>query len=74
MASFQVTLTPEEAVSLLAKFGTSGTLPETDGVSLSYASSIDTGSADTVTFTIVKKPFYVSIGQIEHHVRGLLGI
>lgn len=69
MASFQVTLTPEEAVSLLAKFGASGTLPETDGVSLSYAST-----GNFVTFTIVKKPFYVSIGQIEHHVRGLLGL
>lgn len=67
--SFNVTLTPEEASSLSAKFGDSGTLPETDGVSLSYART-----GNFITFTIVKKPFYVSIGQIEQHVRGLIGL
>lgn len=68
-SSFSVTLTPEEAASLSAKFGDSGYLPETDGVSLRYARS-----GNCVSFSIVKKPFYVSIGQIEHHVRGLLGL
>jgi hypothetical protein len=46
---------------------TSGTLPETEGVVLSYVVSVT-----KVTFTVEKKPFLVPVSVIQNRVRNLL--
>lgn len=51
----------------------SGTLPEVDGVQLSYVVSASTKSLYAIEFTIIKKPFYVTVDTIKAHIRGLLG-
>lgn len=52
---------------------TSGTLPESHGVALSY--HITHGSPQhIITFDIVHKPALVSVSMIQRHVLGLLGL
>lgn len=82
--SFIVTLTPEQTTELypkLAELGISvvgqnyiapGTLPEVDGVQLSYVAIRGTNLDVTITFTVDKKPFYVSMDAIEAHVKALI--
>lgn len=68
-STFQITLTPDQ-IGKLSKQGfssTSGTLPETSGVVLSY---VIEGTVATVT--IEKKPFYVPVSAIVSHVQNLL--
>lgn len=73
--TFQIALTQEEytqAASKLSENGlslTSGTLPASHGVSLAYVvNGLD------VTFTVLSKPFFVSVDMIENGVKSLLGI
>jgi hypothetical protein len=51
----------------------SGTLPEVDGVELSY-SVVKFADQARVMFSVIKKPMLVSLGMIESHVKGLLGV
>jgi hypothetical protein len=73
--TFQLALTQDEYTQAAAKLTadglsiTTGTLPTTHGVSLSYV--VD---GLVVTFTVLSKPFYVSVAMIENGVKGLLGI
>ena len=63
---------------------TSGTLPEVDGVQLSYIVagtnvvyhpfSATPNDYVRLEFTVVKKPFYVPVDAIRKHVAGLLGV
>lgn len=65
-----VQVVTSEQIATLANKGfstTSGTLPETSGVILSYVVS-----DDTITFTVEKKPFLVPVSAIQSHVRNLL--
>ena len=74
--SFTLSVTPEQFAALggeVEKIGlnpkaTSGILPTYDGVKLSY-----TVNGPLITFTVEAKPFFVSLGVIEQHVRGLIG-
>ncbi len=76
MASFSLSVTPEQFAALgeeAAKIGidrnaASGILPTYDGVKLRY-----TVNGPLITFTVLEKPFFVSLGVIEYHVRGLIG-
>jgi hypothetical protein len=68
--SFSITLTPDQINTLSAKFGDAGTLPETDGVILSYASDRTTGA---VRFNVVKKPMLLPMSVIVSHVEALIG-
>lgn len=52
---------------------TSGTLPESHGVQLSYIVVAGTASLTAIEFTVVHKPALVSVSMIKSHVRGLLG-
>ena len=52
---------------------TSGTLPEVDGVELSYVVTAGTKNLTAIEFTVIKKPFYVTVDAIKAHIRGLLG-
>ena len=68
-STFVETVTPAQ-IETLTKQGfsaTSGTLPETSGVVLSYVVS-----EDTITFTVEKKPFLVPVSAIQSRVRNLL--
>lgn len=69
-ATFTITLTPEQKSRLWGTFQDSGTLPETSGVILSYV--VD-HAANSVTFTVDKKPMLVPVSVIENHVKTLIG-
>ena len=81
MHTFTLTLTEDEYTklkALLAKNGvdvnsTTGTLPEQDGVVLSYAVH-ETADPDAipVEFTIEHKRFFESTAAIENHVKHLI--
>lgn len=76
MASFSLTVTPEQFAALgkeaaligISPTATEGILPEQDGVKLSYVVN-----GPVINFTVVKKPFYVSVAEIQSHVKGLIG-
>jgi hypothetical protein len=53
---------------------TSGTLPESHGVQLSYVVTSTAGNLVAIEFTVVHKPALVSLSMIKSHVKGLLGI
>jgi hypothetical protein len=69
-SSFSITLTPDQKSRLWGTFQDKGTLPETEGVILSY--SVD-HATNTVTFTVDKKPALVPVFAIENHVKALIG-
>jgi hypothetical protein len=81
MNSFTLTLTQSEFESALANAKAAGielnpsggTLPEADGVAAHYTVETQTASY-VVTVIVDKKPFFVSIGLIESHVKQLLGV
>jgi hypothetical protein len=71
--TFAVIVSPEKLPGLASQAGIdpsakSGTLPEHEGVVLSYA--VD---GTTITFTVEKKPFLVPVSVIESRVKGLIG-
>jgi hypothetical protein len=71
--TFSVTVNPEKLPGLANQAGidpccTSGTLPEHEGVELSYVVS-----GTTITFTVEKKPYLVPVSMIESRVKGLIG-
>jgi hypothetical protein len=74
-ATFQLSLTQDEYTQAAAKLTadglslSKGTLPTSHGVSLSYV--VD---GLIVTFTVLSKPFFVSVDMIENGVKSLLGI
>lgn len=67
--TFMQTVTPEQIASLTKQgfSATAGTLPETSGVVLSYV--VD---GATITFTVEKKPFYVSVSAIQSRIKDML--
>lgn len=73
--TFKLVLTQDEYTQAAAKlkaYGlspTSGTLPTSHGVSLAYV--VD---GLVVTFTVLSKPFFVSMDMIQNGIKGLLGI
>lgn len=77
MASFSLVVTPEQFAALgkeaaqigISPTATEGILPAYDGVKLSYAVH-----GPVIEFTVVAKPFYVSVGVIQDHVKKLIGI
>lgn len=75
MKTFQLTLTPDEYAQAAAKLTAEGlslvggALPASHGVYLTYV--VD---GFVVTFTVLSKPFFVSVGTIENGVKELLGI
>lgn len=81
--SFSIAVTPEQFSALgqeVSKIGlsptaASGILPPQDGVRLSYIvrDDIATPLGTVITFTVDKKPFYVSMDAIEAHVKALIG-
>jgi hypothetical protein len=71
--TFSVTVSPEKLPGLASQAGidpnaASGTLPEHEGVVLSYSIA-----GATITFTVEKKPFLVPVSVIESRVKGLIG-
>jgi len=83
--TFQITLNAEQFNAMASKlkemgFGADalekGTLPETQGVVLSYVTDVQLGASPsaTVTFTVEKKPFIAPVSVIESHVKQLMGI
>jgi hypothetical protein len=64
--TFTITLTDAQKQALTAKVTAAGVdpsggvLPSQHGVSLSF-----TVSGDVVTFTVLSKPFFVTVGMIE---------
>lgn len=77
--SFQIALTPDQYASVKAKATEHGinpkpiwqSLPVTDGVALNYEASMD-GANYVLNFVVAKKPFYVSVDEIESHVKALI--
>jgi hypothetical protein len=53
---------------------TSGLLPEQDGVIMSYSVASEADGSASITFTVTRKPFYVSMDEIQRHVKGLIGV
>lgn len=79
---FALTLTAEQYSTAQQKlkeanipFETEGTLPEKDGVELSYkVSPPATDGNVTVSVAVVKKPFYIFDSEIEGVVKKMLGL
>jgi hypothetical protein len=75
--SFTITITDAQLEALEARLGTglsvntAGILPTYDGVSLGYSIKPADPGSSVVTLTIVKKPFYVTDGMVEDHVKSL---
>ena len=53
---------------------TSGTLPEVQGVQLSYHVIAGTKSLTAIQFTVVKKPRLIPVSVIKNRVKSLLGV
>lgn len=83
-ATFAITLNGEQFNTLAAKlksmgFGPDalekGTLPETRGVVLSYVVQASSSPVQAVvTFTVIKRPFLVTVGMIENAVKQEMGL
>lgn len=81
MNSFTMMLTNDEmeaAIKTAAAHGVTlspagGEIPEAHGVTATYA-VISDGQSNEVTVTVMKKPFYVSMGMIASAIRSMLGI
>ena len=71
MQTFTLTLTQDEFDKAMATGlnPTAGTLPPSHGVTLSYVAN-----GLIVTFTVLSKPFFVSLDMIQNGVKQLLGI
>ena len=71
--TFSVTLSAAQKTALTAKAAAAGidpgggTLPTEHGVTLSFAVS-----GDVVIFTVLSKPFFVSLGMIENGIEQLI--
>jgi hypothetical protein len=73
METFSLALTDAQKAQLTLKAEAAGinpaggTLPETRGVVLSFVLS-----GNTVTFTVVERPFFVSLGMIRSGIRNMI--
>ena len=76
LSTFSIKLTDEQYKNLSVKIVklnlgpnalTSGVLPEQQGVQLSYVVNLQ-----NVVFTVLKKPFYVSLSMIENSINKLV--
>jgi hypothetical protein len=81
LGTFQIALTADQFKAVAAEVAamglnlgaSTGTLPETSGVVLSY--TVTPGELSTViTFTVQEKPFFASVGMIESKVRQEMGV
>jgi hypothetical protein len=78
--SFSLTFTPAQYQELIPKAQEigispsriSGPLPEQDGVIMSYTVVPQADGGTIITFTVSHKPFYVSMDEIESHVKALI--
>lgn len=73
IAQFKAAVAKAEAAGVQLP-GEGGALPETDGVSAHYTVSLQDSQNVLVTVVIDKKPFFVSVGMIEGHIKQLLGL
>jgi len=77
--SFTLAIPHEQLAAKAKEAGLSpkpdGTLPEIDGVTLGYSIvNLTKEGIASIQFKVIKKPFYVSVGMIENHVKALLGV
>lgn len=83
MDSFSVNLTPDQYAALSQKIQampgytpamqTAGVLPEVSGVQLRYSVTKTTAGA-SVSFAVLKKPFFVSAALIRGRVLSMMGV